>query len=83
VPPVRGSATVTGVLPALGGMLALASALGIERLVYTPILPAMAEAPCLSKTEAGLIQGNRISKQGQDFGEVGIVPCGSLEFASR
>ncbi|HYI85187.1 MAG TPA: YbfB/YjiJ family MFS transporter [Acetobacteraceae bacterium] len=41
--------------PALGGMLALASALGIGRFVYTPILPAMAEALGLSKTAAGLI----------------------------
>lgn len=40
---------------ALGGMLALASALGIGRFVYTPILPAMAEALALSKGEAGLI----------------------------
>ncbi len=54
-PPVRGSAAVAGILPALGGMLALASALGIGRFVYTPILPAMAEALSLSKTEAGII----------------------------
>jgi len=53
--PVRASATAAGILPALGGMLALASALGIGRFVYTPILPAMAETLRLSKTEAGLI----------------------------
>lgn len=41
--------------PAIGGMLALASALGIGRFVYTPILPTMAEALGLSKGAAGLI----------------------------
>ncbi|MBV9748698.1 MAG: YbfB/YjiJ family MFS transporter [Acetobacteraceae bacterium] len=45
----------TGLAPAVGGMLALAAALGIGRFVYTPILPAMAEALGLTKTEAGLI----------------------------
>src|SRR5271165_7036196 len=40
---------------ALGGMLALASAMGIGRFVYTPILPAMADALALTKAEAGLI----------------------------
>ena len=43
------------IAPAVGGMLALASSIGIGRFVYTPILPAMAEALSLSKTEAGLI----------------------------
>jgi len=52
---VRPPQGVVAVAPALGGMLALASALGIGRFVYTPILPAMAEALSLSKTEAGLI----------------------------
>ena len=40
---------------AIGGMLALASAMGIGRFVYTPILPTMAEALGLTKTGAGLI----------------------------
>ena len=40
---------------ALGGMLALASALGVGRFVYTPILPAMVEGLELSKAQAGLI----------------------------
>jgi predicted MFS family arabinose efflux permease len=40
---------------AIGGMLALAAALGIGRFVYTPILPAMAEALGLGNGAAGLI----------------------------
>jgi predicted MFS family arabinose efflux permease len=36
-------------------MLALASALGIGRFVYTPILPVMVEGLDLSKAQAGLI----------------------------
>lgn len=40
---------------ALGGCLALAAAMGIGRFIYTPILPFMAEALELTKTEAGLI----------------------------
>lgn len=40
---------------ALGGMLALASAMGIGRFVYTPILPTMADALGLTKLDAGLI----------------------------
>lgn len=40
---------------ALGGLVAMAAALGIGRFVYTPILPPMAEALALSKGEAGLL----------------------------
>ena len=40
---------------ALGGMLALASAIGIGRFVYTPLLPAMAEGLGLTGGQAGLI----------------------------
>ena len=50
-----GAVRASGGAAALGGMVALASALGIGRFVYTPILPAMAEALGLSQAAAGLI----------------------------
>ncbi len=40
---------------ALGGLIAMASALGIGRFIYTPILPPMVTAVDLTKGEAGLI----------------------------
>lgn len=42
-------------LIALGGLLALAAAMGIGRFVYTPILPFMVEAIPLGHADAGLI----------------------------
>jgi predicted MFS family arabinose efflux permease len=49
-------ATTTEPWPsALGGLIALATALGIGRFVYTPILPAMIAALSLGRSSAGLI----------------------------
>ena len=42
-------------LPLLGGILALAAAMGIGRFAYTPLLPAMQKAAGLDPTQAGLL----------------------------
>jgi len=40
---------------AIGGLIAMAAAMGIGRFVYTPILPRMTEALGMTKATAGLL----------------------------
>lgn len=53
----QGAAKAPGALlrPLLGGILALAVAIGIGRFAYTPILPAMQRAAHLDTAQAGLL----------------------------
>jgi predicted MFS family arabinose efflux permease len=54
--PMRWPIGETGAIStAIGGLLAIAAAIGIGRFVYTPIVPPMIEALDLSKAQAGLI----------------------------
>ena len=46
---------VTPYLLVTGGAIAVASAVGIGRFIYTPILPSMIEGLSLTEGEAGLI----------------------------
>jgi predicted MFS family arabinose efflux permease len=49
------SSSPSSFLPLVGGILALAAAMGIGRFAYTPLLPAMQEAAGLDPTQAGLL----------------------------
>ena len=63
---------------AVGGLLALAAALGIGRFVYTPILPAMIDALGWSKVDAGLVASANF------FGYlVGALHAGQRVFAAK
>ncbi len=52
---VPSHASVRPIRLAIGGLIALAAAMGIGRFIYTPILPPMADGLSLTKGEAGLI----------------------------
>src|SRR6266446_2559269 len=53
--PIKPIGETWAISTAIGGLLAIAAAIGIGRFVYTPILPPMIDALGLSKAQAGLI----------------------------
>src|SRR5580704_12364369 len=53
--PIKPIGETRAIPTAIGGLLAIAAAIGIGRFVYTPILPPMIEALGLSKAQAGLV----------------------------
>jgi predicted MFS family arabinose efflux permease len=53
--PIKPIGEAGAISTAIGGLLAIAAAIGIGRFVYTPILPPMIEALGLSKAQAGLV----------------------------
>src|SRR3984893_3376094 len=53
--PIKPIGETRAISTAIGGLLAIAAAIGIGRFVYTSILPPMSEALGLSTAQAGLV----------------------------
>src|SRR3984893_16906012 len=53
----RSLGVADSICTALGGLIAMAAAVGIGRFIYTPILPPMIEELGFGKGQAGLIAG--------------------------